>query len=179
MNETMMLMKLTMEAQDKRIAQLGVEIERLKMNENNNRHRNTATMPKPYTIRHTTAPTFRIRDRVMDSAPHFDTSSTVSVTRSVVSSPTAGMSGDSYMSWGPSLRAYSRQRRWYPRRCCTRCRGRSWPWTSRWLWTPPKGVMYAILGGHEDKCGPKQPREVLVLAKEGVAQGLHQVQAQR
>jgi hypothetical protein len=58
MRETIMSMKMVMEAQDRRIAQMEIVIERLKMNSNPDRIRHRATMPLPYAMKHTTSPIF-------------------------------------------------------------------------------------------------------------------------
>lgn len=104
MREVTISMKATIESQDKRLAQLEVKVERLKMNEDNDRPRSTVTMPKSYVIRHTTAPNFGAKDRSADSSVDFDT---LSASRSVISSPTAVTTRESYLNRGGSAAALS------------------------------------------------------------------------
>lgn len=101
-----MSMKITMESQDKRIAQLELEIERLKMNENHERSRTTAAMPLPYAMKHTSSPMFRRRGSTQDNADT-ESFSNLSRTRSEISAPASTNAVGSYMNRGPNAAVFS------------------------------------------------------------------------
>lgn len=73
LKEAVMSLKATVEAMDKKITGLEVEIERMKSGALNERPRTVATMPKPYAMRHTTSP--MVRSRTTDTNRDDDTES--------------------------------------------------------------------------------------------------------
>ena len=107
LKETIMSMKMTIESQDKRMSQLELELERLKMDAPKDRPKTVATMPLPYAMKHTASPLFG-NDKLKDSAQQDgDTDSFSNVSRSKSETPTTNNNSGLYANRTPNPAVFS------------------------------------------------------------------------